>query len=189
MEDPMERHDEHDSRLVPNDPAYTASREEADRVRAGGAPAPREGGLEPGTAATIGTTAGGAAMGAGMGTILGGPIGAIIGAIAGAIGGWWAGRGVTIAAREITPELEEHYRAKYEASPNRLADRSYESVRHAYLLGHLARRNPDYAGKSFAEIEPELQRAWTQDLWSRYGDWAGLRGYVRAAYEGEPGTE
>lgn len=179
----MERRDEHDTRLVPNDPAHTASREESERVRRGEPPSAQVGGTSDSTAASIGAAAGGAAVGAAAGTFVFGPLGTIIGALAGILGGWWAGQGVADASRAITPELEHEYQAHYEASPDHLADRSYESVRHAYLLGYLARRNPEYAGRSFEAVEPDLERAWTQDLWSRYGDWAGLRGYVRAAYE------
>jgi hypothetical protein len=183
----MERRDEHETKLVSNDPAHTASREEAERVRHGGRPAPQVGGASDSTAAAIGAAAGGAAVGAAAGTFVFGPLGTIIGALAGALGGWWGGKGVADASLAITPELEHEYQTHYESSPGKLADRSYDSVRHAYLLGYLARRNPEYSGRSFEAIEPELQRGWTEDLWSRYGEWAGLRGYVRAAYEdGEP---
>jgi hypothetical protein len=171
------------SELVPDDPAYTASREESERVRSGEPPAPRVGGTDTGTAASIGGAVGAAAVGAGIGTIVAGPIGTIVGVIAGALGGWWAGQGLKAASEAVPAEEDQHYRRLYESLPNRPADRSYESVRHAYLLGHVARRNPEYRGKNFDEIEPELERAWTKDLWSRYGDWAGLRGYVRAAFE------
>jgi hypothetical protein len=179
----MERRDEHETKLVSNDPAHTASREEAERVRRGEPPAEQVGGVSDSTAASIGGAAGGAAVGAAAGTFVFGPLGTIIGALAGVLGGWWAGKGVADASRAITPELGNGYQTHYESSSEHLADRSYDSVRHAYLLGYLARRNPDYAGRRFDEIEPELQRGWTQDLWARYGDWAGLRGYVRAAYD------
>lgn len=185
----MHHHDEHDdereSRLGPNDPAHTTSREAAEQVRSGEPPPPTEGGTRPGVAVSIGAAAGAAAAGAAVGTILLGPVGTVIGIVGGALGGWWVGQGVKRASDEITPELEDRYRRHFESSATAPADRSYESVRHAYILGHLARRNPEYQGKSFADVEPELSRAWTQDLWDRYGNWAGLRGYVRAAYERE----
>jgi hypothetical protein len=179
----MERRDERETKLVANDPAHTASREEAERVRHGEPPAAQVGGSSHSTAASIGAAAGGAAVGAAAGTFVFGPLGTIIGALAGVLGGWWAGKGVADVSGAITPELEHDYQVHYDSSPDHLADRSYESVRHAYLLGYLARRNPEYSGRSFDEVEPELQRGWTQDLWARYGDWAGLRGYVRAAYD------
>lgn len=182
----MDHRDEHDTPLVPNDPAHTASRAAAEQMRRGEPPAPRVGGASDATAAAIGGAAGAAVAGAAAGTFIFGPVGTIVGALAGALGGWWAGEGVAKAAERIESREEARYREHYERLPGRPADRAYDNARHAYLLGHLARRNPEYTGKSFDAIEPELRRGWTQDLDSRYGDWAGMRGYVRAAYEGEP---
>ncbi len=82
-------------------------------------------------------------------------------------------------------EDEETYRAHYEGLRERPADRAYNDYRAGYWLGHLARRNPDYAGRRFEDIEPELERGWSDELRRRYGDWAGMRGYARAAYERE----
>jgi hypothetical protein len=124
---------------------------------------------------------GGALAGAGLGTIVGGPVGAIIGAIAGAVGGWWAGQAATEASA-ITPDEENRYRTLYEASPNRLADRSYEDVRPFYHLGHVASRHPEYRGRAFDEIEEELQKGWTDDLRTRYGEWSSVRPFAREAF-------
>ena len=55
-------------------------------------------------------------------------------------------------------------------------------MRPAYQLGHLARRNPQYAGKPFEDVEPELRRGWSDELRARYGEWSELRGYVGDAY-------
>ena len=118
---------------------------------------------------------GGMAMG-----IAGGPVGLVIGAIAGAVGGWWAGHGVADA---FTDNDYEAYRAHYESSPDRPADRTYEQVRPAYAAGHLAGRNPDYANRSFDEIEADLQRGWTDDVAKQHGQWPAVRGYARAAFE------
>lgn len=63
------------------------------------------------------------------------------------------------------------------------AVRSYDDVRPAYQIGHLAGRNPDYQGRSFDEIEPDLQRGWTPDVSSRYGAWHEVRDYARSAYD------
>jgi hypothetical protein len=118
---------------------------------------------------------GGMAMG-----IAGGPVGLVIGAIAGAVGGWWAGRGVADA---FTDKDHEAYRAHYESSPDRIADRTYEQVTPAYAAGHLAGRNPEYASRSFDEIEADLQRGWTDDVAQRHGQWPAVRGYARAAFD------
>jgi hypothetical protein len=124
---------------------------------------------------------GGALAGAGLGTIVGGPVGAIIGAIAGAVGGWWAGQAATEAGT-ITPDDETRYRTLYETSPHRLADRSYDDVRPFYLLGHVASHHPHYRGRPFDEIEEELQKGWTDDLRTKYGDWSSVRPFAREAF-------
>ena len=133
-------------------------------------------------AETLGEASGGflgAVGGMSLGAV-GGPIGLVIGGIAGAVGGWWAGRGILNA---ITESDEAAFRTHYEASPDRPAGREYESVRAAYVAGHLAGRNPDYAGRTFEEIEPDLRRGWSEDVSTRYGDWPSMRGYARAAFE------
>jgi hypothetical protein len=103
---------------------------------------------------------------------------AIVGAMAGAAGGWWAGPTVP----RPTPDDDERYRALYEASPNRLADRSYEDVRPYYHLGHIASGHPDYRQRAFEQIEEDLQKVWTSDLRARYGEWASVRGFAREAF-------
>jgi hypothetical protein len=135
----------------------------------------------PGSAGAVGGV-GGALAGAGLGTIVGGPIGAIVGAIAGAVGGWWAGQAATDPAATITTQDEARYRALYEESPSRLADRSYEDVRAFYHLGHIASRHPDYQQRTFDEIEDDLQKGWTPDLRARYGEWSSVRPFAREAF-------
>ena len=125
---------------------------------------------------------GGVLAGAAIGSVAG-PVGTLIGGIAGAMGGWWSGRAVTEAASKLTKEDDEYYRTSYESSPNRLADRSYDDVRPAYHLGQVASQNPDYANRSFDEIEPELKRGWTEDVRARHGEWESIRGYARDAYD------
>ena len=117
--------------------------------------------------------------------IAGGPIGLAIGAIAGAVGGWWAGKGVADA---FTEQDYAAYRVHYASSPDRLADRTYEHVTPAYVAGHLAGRNPDYAGRTFEQIEPDLQRGWTDDVAKKHGPWPAVRGYARAAFDRARGT-
>jgi hypothetical protein len=112
--------------------------------------------------------------------IAGGPVGLVIGAIAGALGGWWAGKGVADA---FTDKDHAAYRAHYTASPDHLADRSYDQVAAAYVAGHLAGRNPDYAGRTFDQVEPDLQRGWTDDVARQHGAWPAVRGYARTAFD------
>ena len=107
----------------------------------------------------------------------------IIGGLAGALGGWWAGRTVSEAATRMTAgDSDTHYRNSYEQSSDRFADRSYDDVRPAYLIGHLAAMNPDYAGRDFDDLEPELRRGWSEQVRARHGDWQSVSRYARAAY-------
>ncbi|GLC27798.1 hypothetical protein [Roseisolibacter agri] len=133
----------------------------------------------------VGGTAGiaaGAAVGA-----LGGPVGMVIGALAGAVGGWWAGRSVAEGVHDYTDDDDRFYREHHTTTRSKLADvstsRSYDDVRPAYQLGHLAGRNPDYSGRSFDDVETDLQRGWTNDVAAKHGDWTSVRPYARDAYD------
>lgn len=150
---------------------------------------------QPGVTDTTGDVVGevtggvaGAATGAALGS-LGGPIGTLIGALAGALGGWWSGRAISEAASTFTDHDESYYRDYHGTSATGGADRaatsthSYDDVRPAYQLGHLAGRNPDYANRSFDDVESDLQRGWTSDVSARHGDWNSVRHYARDAYD------
>jgi hypothetical protein len=112
---------------------------------------------------------------------LAGPLGTVIGGIAGAIGGWWAGRAVADAAAGVTSDEDLAFRTHYESLEDRVADRPYEDVRAAYFLGYIAEANPEYAGRNFEEIEPDLERGWT-NVRGKQGDWSDVRRYAREAY-------
>ena len=124
---------------------------------------------------------GGMVAGATIGTVAG-PIGTLIGGIAGAVGGWWTGRAVTEAASAISHDDDSYYRSHYESSPNRLADRGYEHVRPAYQLGQIASQNPDYADRSWNEVESDLQRGWNADASRQFGDWTTVRPYASEGF-------
>ena len=131
---------------------------------------------------TLGETSGGFLGGVGGMALgaLGGPVGLVIGGLAGALGGWWAGREI---AGSLTEPDDAAFQAHYASSPDRLADRSYDGVRPAYAAGHLAGRNPDYAGRSFDQVEEDLRRGWNGDTAARHGEWPAMRGYARAAFD------
>jgi uncharacterized protein (TIGR02271 family) len=120
----------------------------------------------------------GAAAGAAIGS-LAGPVGTAIGAIAGAVGGWWSGRAAADAASSIDTSDEDYYRQRFAET----GGRDYDSARPAYQLGHAAGYNPDYAGRSFEEIEPDLRRGWTDDVAESTDEWENVRGYARDAFE------
>jgi hypothetical protein len=124
---------------------------------------------------------GGVLAGAAIGSAIG-PVGTIIGGIAGAVGGWWSGRAVTEAASHVTRDDDEYYRGRYESSPNRLADRSYDDVRPAYILGQVAAHNPDYATKQWSDVSSDLQRGWTADNAKKYGDWSTVSNYANEGF-------
>lgn len=124
----------------------------------------------------------GTLVGAAIGS-LGGPVGAIIGAIAGAIGGWWVGSEAAHTATNVSEADEAAYRAHYQAAVNRPAGLSDDDVRAAYMVGHLAGRSPEYRGRSFVQVEPELARGWEAMRNERPSDWPKVRGFAEFAFE------
>jgi hypothetical protein len=129
---------------------------------------------------------GGAVAGAATGVIVGGPIGAAIGAIAGAAGGWWVGH-ASVVAGDWTDHDEAYYR-EHHSSFEGPEDRTFEVSRPAYHLGHIASRNPDYRGRGFDDVEPELRLGWTDELRDVHGGWDSVRDRVRVGYERPRGS-
>ena len=123
----------------------------------------------------------GVLAGAAIGSIAG-PVGTLIGGIAGAVGGWWSGRAVTEAASKLTKTDDDYYREHYEHSSAKLADRSYDEVRPAYHLGQVASQNPDYANRSWNDVQSELQRGWSAEQTKKYGEFAALSGYASEGF-------
>jgi len=110
-----------------------------------------------------------------------GPIGTLIGGVAGALTGWWAGRAVSEAAETLTRDDDSYYRAHYDASPDRPADRAYDDVRRAYYLGQIASHNPNYESSTFDDAETELRQGW-EPYADKYGSWQSVRGYAEAGF-------
>jgi len=125
---------------------------------------------------------GGVIAGAEIGAIAG-PVGSVIGGIIGALGGWWSGRAVAEATDAISNEDEEYYRKVWEGTENRPADRSFEEARPAYYLGHVAAHNPEYANRSWTDVQQDLARGWSDEHAKRFGSWQSVSGYVRTGYE------
>ncbi len=115
-------------------------------------------------------------------TALGRSVDVAVSGIAQSVGGWWTARETAASVNDVTFEDDVVYRAHYDFSPTRLADRSYEVVRPAYLVGHIAGANPSYAGKGFEEIERDLRSGWSDDLRTKHGEWDALRDYAKEAY-------
>lgn len=131
-----------------------------------------------GAGATTGTAAGAAGA-------AGGPLGMLLGGVAGALGGWWAGKEVHDASSQFR-NRDDYFHGRYDAEhAPRPGWRTYEDARPLYQLGYLASQNPDYRGKSFEEIEPELRRGWTAEDEQRWGSWTTAREAIRSGYTGQ----
>jgi hypothetical protein len=104
----------------------------------------------------------------------------LVGGLAGIIGGWWAGKAAVESS--YTADDDTFYRNAYENSSTRIADRSYDDVRPAYQIGHLAGRNPDYQGRDWNAVESDLRNAWTDDVRTRHGEWETARPMAREAF-------
>ncbi|MEP7067117.1 MAG: hypothetical protein ABI889_13870 [Gemmatimonadota bacterium] len=113
---------------------------------------------------------------------LGRSVDLIVYAIGQARGGWWAERDVSATVRQVTFDDDVVYRAHYDFSPTRLADRSYEVVRPAYLVGHIAGANPMYEGLDFEGIEGDLRAGWSDEIRSKHGEWDAVRQYAKEAF-------
>jgi hypothetical protein len=129
--------------------------------------------------------AGGGITGAAIGAAAG-PVGAAVGAIAGAIIGGMAGKDI---AESYDPTAEDAYwREHFRTRPYVRPEDSYERFQPAYRYGWESRMAQ--AGRTFEEVEPELQQRWTtaapnltwdtarfatRDAWDRM-ETAALRG-------------
>jgi hypothetical protein len=109
---------------------------------------------------------------------IGGPLGTVVGKIAGRVGGWWS------SASEAIHELpEEEQRAcllHFEAYTPRPADMTFERALPGYGLGYVAARNPEYRGRRFEDIEPDLRQGFAAD---QATDYDSLRDFTRYGYE------
>jgi hypothetical protein len=101
-----------------------------------------------------------------------------IGGLALAAGAYWAGK-KAFDAISSSREEETHYRTHYESHPARYTV-SYPQARTYYVIGYTASRNPEYAGRSFADVEPELRRGFTGRRASSY---EAMRDFCRVGYE------
>lgn len=115
-------------------------------------------------------------------TALGRSVDLIVYEIGQSLGGWWAEREVTATVRQVTFEDDVVYRAHYDFSPTRLADRSYEVVRPSYLIGHIAGANPMYEGRDFESIEKDLRTGWSEEIRTKHGEWDAVRQYAKEAF-------
>lgn len=108
-----------------------------------------------------------------------GPVGAVAGAVIGGVAGGLAGKGV---AEQIDPTAEEAYwRDEY---PNRdyyTPDFPYEDLAPAYRYGWESRAR--YRGRTWDEVEPDLQNSWEASPSSRDLAWDKARRASRDAWD------
>jgi hypothetical protein len=123
----------------------------------------------------------GAAAAAAAGIAIAGPIGGVIGLLAGAAGGWWGGKELTESIEDADREDNRFRRAHEHAG----ATRPYEEIRHAYQLGYLAGRNPDYADATWSRAEEDLRTAWNgaHKHDREHVRWDDVRDSARRGYE------
>jgi hypothetical protein len=99
------------------------------------------------------------------------------------IGGWWSSSTPDDMTRSFGPVQENTCRQHFEQKRREGRARAeYDSVRPLYQFGHLAGSNPDYQGRSFEEVETDLQRTWTPENTTAFGDWTDVRDYINTGY-------
>ena len=112
---------------------------------------------------------------------LGGPVGMVLGAVAGVLGGWWLGRTIAASTTRLNEIDRDYFARRHDEMTPVDSDYTYEEAEPAYMLGKVAALNPDYRGRSFADLEPDLRRGWAAANTSYGWDIAGPA--VRTAFE------
>jgi hypothetical protein len=111
-------------------------------------------------------------------------VGSVFGSAADALGDWWSTPSAREATRAFGEPQEKASREHFEREARgRTTGHDYDAVRPLYQLGHVAAHKPDYQGRNFRDVEPELERAWGEDQRSRYGAWPEVRGYVGRGFD------
>jgi hypothetical protein len=135
-------------------------------------------------------------IGEGLGGLAGQAADAVVGmfgSMMGNMGGWWAqaagqqqGQGGVSASFDTGRDTEcrSHFSAQAQGSGG---VRSYDEARPLYQFGYMAGQNPEYSGRSFDQVETDLERNWGADQQTRYGQWPSVRGMVEFGYQGGSG--
>lgn len=124
--------------------------------------------------------AGAGAAGAAIGSAVGGPVGGVVGAAAGAIAGGLAGKAT---AEAIDPTREDAYwNDNYRSQPWYESEYTYEDYRPAFRTGYEAYGRYARVGKTYEQVEPELQRDWERSRGTSRLNWEKARLATRAAW-------
>jgi hypothetical protein len=125
-------------------------------------------------------SAGGAAAGVAVGAVVGGPVGAVVGGVAGAIAGGVVGHS---AAEEVNPTLEgKYWQDNFQKRPYYRQGRAFEHYEPAYRHGWESAGNSSYKSRKFDEVEPELERRWSERSESSGMGWTEAREASRDAW-------
>jgi hypothetical protein len=136
------------------------------------------GGVAGGAIGSAAAAIAGATAAGGAGAVAG-PVGAAVGAIAGGIAGAYAGKSV---AENINPTVEDSYwRQTYGTRPYVEKGAKYETYQPAYQYGWESRTR--HAGRTFDEVEPELERDWPEARAQSDLEWPRAKPAVRDAWE------
>lgn len=135
-----------------------------------------------GVGAAVGGVAGGVAGGAAAGAAVGGmtgPVGAVVGAAAGALVGAVTGKSVA----NVDPAQEDAYWRENFADRSYSSGGRYEDFGPAYGHGVNAYGRYQGQGRSFDELDPELERDWATARGSSTLDWDRARPASRDAWQ------
>jgi uncharacterized protein (TIGR02271 family) len=125
--------------------------------------------------------AGAGAIGAVVGGVVGGPIGAVVGSAVGAVAGGLVGKG---AAEQVNPTVEDEYwRNNYAAQPYIEPGRQYEHYQSAYRTGYEGYNRYSNTGKSYNEVEPELQTEYEKTHSGMGLNWEKAKHATRDAWQ------
>ncbi|HYR11975.1 MAG TPA: hypothetical protein VEQ60_29595, partial [Longimicrobium sp.] len=95
-------------------------------------------------------------------------------------GGYWASKKLFSAASELSEQDEQDCRTYYDTHPMRSVGVPYSQARTVYVLGYVAGRNPDYAGRAYDDVEPHLRGGYSG---RGTGSYDALRDFGRRGYE------
>lgn len=126
----------------------------------------------------VGAAAGGVAAGALAGSVAG-PVGTVVGAAIGAVAGGLAGKGI---AEAIDPTAEEAYwRDNFSSRPYVKGGSKFDDYGPAYRHG--AEAYGRSKGRSFDDVEPELQRDWARVRGNSSLSWENAKDASRDAWQ------
>src|SRR5688572_98529 len=101
-------------------------------------------------------------------------------------GGWWSRSTPDEAVRSFGEEQDRacrvHFENMHRSGNTSSGSADYDKVRPLYQFGHLAGSNPDYQGRSFDEVESDLQRTWTPEYTTAFGEWGNVREYINTGF-------